>query len=292
MSCEINELQKRNVSRVNCADNDSESQPALGLPRDNLSRDHIRQDARAATATEGRTERLRAAAIERRGTDSAEMAYIPSGRFTMGDTQGDGESDENPAHPTRLEAFWIDRMEVTNSQFARFIRASGYKPKKDWQMEAPEKGRHPAVNVTWHDAAAYCRWADKRLPTEAEWEYAARGTDNRMYPWGNSWEDTRARFGGNRGSQSTAPVGAYPTGASPFKVLDLAGNVWEWVSSLYRPYPYASTDGRENPTAQYLRVIRGGSWSNFPWFLRSTNRGRVDPSDRNDVLGFRCAQEP
>jgi hypothetical protein len=153
--------------------------------------------------------------IERRGKDNAEMLYIPAGTFTMGDTHGDGYSDEKPAHRVTVADFWLDRTEVTNVQFARFVQTGGYRPQGEWQKEASNKDQHPAVYVTWNDAVAYCRWADKRLPTEAEWEYAARGTDGRKYPWGNTWEDSRARFIGNRGNQTTAPVGSYPTGGPP-----------------------------------------------------------------------------
>jgi len=237
------------------------------------------------------TEALRAGTIERRGRDNAEMVYIPSGTFTMGDTHGDGDSDEKPTHKVTVADFWLDRTEVTSAQFARFIQASSYRAEGEWQRETSGKDQHPVVNVTWNDALAYCRWADKRLPTEAEWEYAARGTDGRKYPWGNAWEDSRARFSGNRGNQATAPVGSYPTGASPFGVLDMAGNVWEWVSSLYKPYRYSLSDGREDLNASGSRVFRGGSWFFDPWNLRSANRGWHGPAHRNIDLGFRCAQD-
>jgi formylglycine-generating enzyme required for sulfatase activity len=229
-------------------------------------------------------EALRAGTIQRRGKDNAEMVFVPAGTFTMGDTHGDGYPDEKPTHPVSLPAFWLDRTEVTNAQFARFIQA-GNTAQGDWRQYASGKDQHPVVNVTWPDAVAYCRWAAKRLPTEAEWEYAARGTDNRKFPWGNAFEDNRGRFSGR-----TAPVGSYPSGASPFGVLDLAGNVWEWVASLSRPYPYSATDGREDLSAAGGRVIRGGSWSYVPRDLRSAARDRGDPADRSVDLGFRCAQ--
>lgn len=231
---------------------------------------------------------FRGGEAERLGKDNAEMVYIPAGTFTMGDTHGDGGSDEKPVHRVLVDAFWIDRTEVTNAQFARFVGAGGYAPRGDWRAEfIAGKDQHPVVNVTWHDAVAYCTWADKRLPTEAEWEYAARGLDERKYPWGNNFESSRGQF-----PARTASVGSYPSGASPFGVLDLAGNVWEWTSSLYKPYPYSSTDGREDPNVSGQRVVRGGSWNDFPMFLRSTFRLKDDPMIVHGYFGFRCALTP
>jgi formylglycine-generating enzyme required for sulfatase activity len=223
--------------------------------------------------------------IERRGKDNAEMVFIPAGTFTMGDTHGDGYVDEKPTHQVTVNDFRLDRTEVTNAQFARFVQVGGYRPQGEWQQYASGKDQHPVVMVTWHDALAYCRWADKRLPTEAEWEYAARGSDSRKYPWGNAFEDSRGRFSGG-----SAPVGSYPSGSSPFGILDLAGNVWEWTSTLYKPYPYLTTDGREDPSASGFRVRRGGSWGFEPRMLRSVLRLRGDPTNRYNYLGFRCAQ--
>jgi formylglycine-generating enzyme required for sulfatase activity len=224
----------------------------------------------------------------------AEMVYMPSGSFTMGDIHGDGKFHEVPTHRVSVEAFWLDRTEVTNVQFARFAQTTGHRPEGwlQWQDEAPGKDTHPVVNVPWRDAFAYCGWAGKRMPTEAEWEYAARGTDGRKYPWGNTWEDSRARFSGNRGSEETAPVGSYPTGASPFGVLDMAGNVWEWTSSLEWRYPYSARDGREDPSLSGVRVLRGGGWISSAWNLRTSDRYGVNPQMRNGVIGFRCAQTP
>jgi formylglycine-generating enzyme required for sulfatase activity len=184
----------------------------------------------------------------------------------------------------------VDRTEVTNTQFVQFARAAGFRPRPALLMAAQGKEDHPVVHVTWEDAVAYCRWAGKRLPTEAEWEYAARGTDGRRYPWGDTWDPSRARFEGNNGGQTTAPVGSYPAGASPFGVLDLAGNVWGWTSSLERPYPYVATDGREDPAAPGQRVTRGGGWRFRPGALRTTVRWGLEPTTQRPVIGFRCAQ--
>lgn len=132
-------------------------------------------------------------AVQRRGTDNAEMLFIPAGTFTMGDTHGGGGGDEKPAHQVTVAPFWLDKAPVTNAQFTRFVQATGYKAKGKWQdCYTRGKDTHPVVNVTWSDALAYCTWAGKHLPTEAEWEYAARGTDGRKYPWGNEWEISRA----------------------------------------------------------------------------------------------------
>jgi serine/threonine-protein kinase len=229
------------------------------------------------------------ATIQRRGRDNAEMVFIPAGTFTMGDTHGDGESDEKPAHQVRLDAFWLDRTEVTNAQFARFVQA-GNTAQGNWQQYASGKDQHPVVSVTWNDAGAYCRRAGKRLPTEAEWEYAARGADGGKYPWGNTWEGSRARFGGNRGNETTAPVGSYPTGTSPFGVLDMAGNVWEWVQEWYGPYSSGAVRNPTGASSEGRRVLLGGSWLNVPWYLRSADRNRLDPAVWSGNIGFRCAQ--
>lgn len=233
-----------------------------------------------------------ASATQRRGADDVEMVYVAAGPFTMGDTHGDGEEDERPAGRLTVPAFWLDRTEVTNAQFARFARAardSGLARGDKWVLEEG-KDQHPVVNTPWRVAVAYCRWAGKRLPTEAEWEYAARGTDGRKYPWGDAWDDRHARFDGNRGGQGAAPVGSYPTGISPFGALDMAGNVWEWVSTLYRPYPYFSRDGREIASTQDRHVFRGGSWVLSPWDLRASNREFGEAGYRSVYIGFRCAR--
>ena len=248
------------------------------------------EEASKRKAAEEEARRPKPGAIQRRGLDNAEMAYIPAGMFTMGDTHGEGWPNERPEHPVKLPAFWLDRTDVTNAQFFQFVKAVGFIPRPGLLREAKGKEQHPVVHVTWRDAAEYCRWAGKRLPTEAEWEYAARGTDGRRYSWGDTWDPSRARFEGNSTGQTTAPVGSYLAGASPFGILDLSGNVWQWTSSLERPYPYVATDGREDAAAAGLRVLRGGAWRLKPPALRSTVRWGLDPGDQRPGIGFRCAQ--
>jgi formylglycine-generating enzyme required for sulfatase activity len=229
-----------------------------------------------------------AGAIQKRGKDEAEMVFVPGGSFTMGDTAGDGDPSERPTRLVSLGNFWIDRFEVTFDQFGKFVQ-SGYKPQGKWEENKARGGNHPVVNVTWADAAAYCRWADKRLPSEAEWEYAARGTEGRKYPWGGQWDANRAAFRGNRGGKNqSSPVGSYTGGASPFGAQDMAGNVWEWTASLEKPYPYVATDGREDPQVSGARVTRGGSWYTQQDLLRASVRDFS--RSQNDKLGLRCAQ--
>jgi serine/threonine-protein kinase len=241
-------------------------------------------------AVESEAPRIPAGTVERRGADDAEMVYVSAGVFTMGDTHGDGLPNERPSSQVRVQAFWIDRTEVTFAQIARMTRATAAKPRLEKLRELRGKDQHPAIHVTWLDAAAYCRTVGKRLPTEAEWEFAARGTDGRRYPWGETWDPSRARIEEGGGGQGSAPVGSYPGGASPFGAFDMAGNVWEWTSSLEKPYPYVATDGREDPSAPGPRVIRGGAWKMKPRALRTTSRHSADPATRAPIIGFRCAQ--
>jgi iron(II)-dependent oxidoreductase len=253
----------------------------------------------------------------------AAMVRIPAGPFIMGNDAG--PEDERPEHTVDLPEFRIDRTPVTNADFAEFLNAVGPRgAKRDrlyddddndarihrnggaWRADAGYE-THPAVEVTWRGARAYCAWLGKRLPTEAEWEKAARGTDGRRYPWGNAAPDsTRARFGA--GFNETVPVGSYPRGASPYGLLDMAGNVWQWTGSLYRPYPYRAGDGREDPppgditlplerdlrlsTASEPRATRGGGHDWPAQSLSTTERGGElsrAPSSGHHNIGFRCA---
>ncbi len=238
------------------------------------------------------------------------LAEIPGGEFTMGDPSG--EPDETPRTVT-VAPFRMMHREVTNGEFAAFA-ASGHKtdpertgrgyvwknrrweavPGANWRHPhgpggtLAGRGRHPVVQVSYRDAAAFCAWAGLRLPAEAEWEFAARGTDRRLYPWGDdpprSGNLQRANFGtlsccgpdASDGYLKTAPVGSYPRGASPFGLLDMAGNVWEWTSSRF--------PGRPKEV-----VLRGGGWGNNPWCLRTSYRHGNPPDIGLDMVGFRCA---
>ena len=216
--------------------------------------------------------------------------------FTMGQ---DGSKPKNgPAHEVDLPAFEIDHFELTNDEFAQFAEQTGYltyaeqNGKKSWRDVAEGRGNHPVVYVTWNDAVAYCEWAGKRLPTEAEWEKAARGDDGRIYPWGNEFVAENGNFyeGGVRG---TTAVGSYPAGASPYGVEDMAGNVREWVEDYFLAYPGAAADadpffGEEN------RVNRGGGWFDGEEgeVVTTYNRNAGPPDiSANDDIGFRCARD-
>ncbi len=256
------------------------------------------------------------------------MVYVPAGEFIMGSDEGN--SDEQPVHTVYLDAFYIDKTEVTNAQFAAFVSATGYETDAeqkgcgwiyegagwecvqgvDWQhpfgpdTDLAGKDEHPVVQVSWNDAKAYCQWAGKRLPTEAEWEKAARGTDGRTYSWGNTFDGSRLNFCDKNcsfgwrdasvddGYAGTAPVGSYPAGASPYGALDMAGNVWEWVADWYDSDYYA-TSPESNPKGSAsgdTRVIRGGSWGTNEAYVRAAYRNRSAPDDPDYGVGFRCAR--
>ena len=229
------------------------------------------------------------------------MVEIPAGPFTMGQ---DGSKPKNgPAHEVDLPAYLIDRFEVTNDDFTVFVEATGFtsyaesNSSKNWRDAAVDKGNHPVVYVTWDDAVAFCEWRGARLPSEAEWEKAARGEDGRTYAWGNDFpaDDAVAEFGNfyETGLRSTFPVGAFEQGKSPYEVYDVAGNVREWVEDYFLAYPGAAADadpffGEEN------RVNRGGGWfDGLDGELVTTyNRNAGPPgTSANDDIGFRCAKD-
>ena len=239
---------------------------------------------------------------------AAQMVHIPAGEFTMGSDTG--SADEWPSHRLSLPAFEIDRLPITNTQFTAFLDAIGptnaagetlfdvgdsdariHRRGDRWMADAGFQD-HPVVEVSWAGARDFCAWVGKRLPTEAEWEKAARGTDGRRYPWGNAPPDaTRARFAARW--NETVPVGSFPRGVSPYGVLDLSGNVWEWVSSAYRPYPYQADDGRDEQASGPVRGTRGGGHDARADEVTTTQRGRNlsrAPRSGHHNIGFRCAR--
>jgi formylglycine-generating enzyme required for sulfatase activity len=223
------------------------------------------------------------------------LVRVPAGVFLMGSLVTDTEAsdDEKPQRRVYLEEFWIGRYEVTNAQYAAFARATG----RTWSVPAGEDN-YPVTDVSWDDAEDFCLWVSRvtdrliRLPTEAQWEKAARGPDGREFPWGEAAPDA-ARLNYDLLEKRTTPVGRYgPRGDSPYGAADLVGNVWEWTSSLYRPYPYRGHDGREDPRSRDLRVLRGGSFVSERLYARAAVRGDSLPDARGAVMGFRVSMVP
>lgn len=233
-----------------------------------------------------------------RGPITFDWVTIPAGEFLMGSDpkkDRDARSDEQPQHRVYLAEYQIARVPVTNAQYKAFMEATGHRAPGYWPTGRILWGRadHPVVYVSWADAQAFCRWAGVRLPSEAEWEKAARGADGRIYPWGDEPPDrNRCNFDRNEGG--TTPVGRYPGGASPYGVLDMAGNVWEWVADWYDDMYYATAPLRNppGPVSGSCPVLRGGSWVNVRRLVRAANRGRVDPEGWIGDIGFRCARSP
>jgi formylglycine-generating enzyme required for sulfatase activity len=235
------------------------------------------------------------------------MVLIPSGPFIMGSNPSDGKIgfevgvDEFPQRTVNLPSYRIDRFEVTVGQYLKFLKATDRTPPGDprfpeiypWSSgEVPpdELMSHPVIYVSWFDARDYCRWAGKRLPTEPEWEKAARGSDGRFWPWGNTPDDTKANVR-EYGARGTLPVGSFPEGVSPYGVHDMAGNVAEWVDDWYQAYP--GNDLARQAFGTINKVIRGGAWTLFgDPYSRLTHRTRsVEPTNRHRSIGFRCAMD-
>jgi sulfatase modifying factor 1 len=284
------------------------------------------------------------------------VIHLPAGELAMGTSEETLDTiagcqhlprswfgDEAPVHTVCVDAFAIDRHPVTNAQYSAFAAATGYRTVAEehgfglvygetfWQevtgacwrqpagpgkVTAAERHDHPVVHIAWPDAMAYCAWAGLRLPSEAEWEYAARGSSGqRMWPWGDAWDPARCNSAETTGSApigdmagwrtwwagyrsthavpGTSPVGAHPAGTSPFGVSDLSGNVQEWTASSYLPYdPDASYGDLYTRIAGRYRVIRGGSWMHYRWQTRCAERIAADPLYSNFSIGFRCAADP
>ena len=225
---------------------------------------------------------------------------IPAGEFLMGSPDDEGGKNEHPRHRVYLDAYDMDRFEVTVSRYAEFLQSTGREAPRDWaKVKIGKHSNLPVVGVSWNDAETYCRWAGKRLPTEAEWEKAARGTDGRTYPWGNEEPTPRlANFG--KGStiienvydKFLAPVDSDEAGNSPHGIHHMAGNVSEWTADWYDQDVYAKSP-RRNPTGSTndtgVKVPRGGSWLDAPGDVRSAHRIWATPATRVDHLEFRCA---
>lgn len=233
---------------------------------------------------------------------------IPAGEFSMGAASDIPQvhADEMPEHLIYLDAFWIDQTEVTNAMYAQCVQAGACAaPNNNPYFYDTARQNHPVVRVSWANAQGYCAWAGRRLPSEAEWEKAGRGSDRRYYPWGNmgpaserlNFCDQNCRDAlrdalANDGYAETAPVGSYPAGASPYNVFDMAGNVWEWVADWYSDTYYAISPASNptGPASGQFRVVRGSNWYSIPQDLRITLRFRYSPTTFLDRLGFRCAQ--
>jgi formylglycine-generating enzyme required for sulfatase activity len=252
---------------------------------------------------------------------------IPAGKFIMGSKEGNelAYGDEHPQHTLELPEFFMARFPVTNSQYQKFTDASGYVTlaenvgrensgrggfEKGFNWRTPlgrnhigQIPNHPVVQITWRDALAYVRWLNEAskdelpsgyrfiLPTEAQWEKSARGEYGNEWPWGNEFDPKRCNST-EGGKGSTTPVDAYPSGASPYGVLDMVGNVWEWTHTLFKDYPYKADDGRESEVRSGRRVLRGGSFRGDRYFARCASRFYADPDSRGSGIGFRVAVSP
>ena len=262
--------------------------------------------------------------------DGMRQMLVPAGEFTMGSTQAEVDvavaqceaivgvgncqdinlESEMPQHKVDVAEFWIDETEVTNKMYAQCVAEGGCTPPSDTTSYThdsyygnPQFDAYPVIYADWYQATAYCEWAGRRLPTEAEWEKAARGTDGRVYPWGDAFDGTKLNFcdkncpadwadkTADDGYADVAPVGSYPAGASPYGALDMAGNVWEWTKSKYVAYPYKDGDGRNDENGTDDRVLRGGSWYDDGFLVRAANRSFVNPDVGNGDIGFRCSQD-
>lgn len=226
----------------------------------------------------------------------SEMMALPSGDVILGSID---YREERPLHTARVAGFALSQFQVTQAAYAVFVDRMGYRSPRGWARgrPLPEQVNAPVVWVSARDAEAYCAWLSGetghhyRLPTEAEWVMAARGpSDKRIYPWGDAFDDLRANAWGRRSMGRLCAVGLFPAGRGPLGHQDLAGNVWEWCSTLFWPYPYRADDGREDSIADDPRAMHGGSWRSKPASIRCAVRQGEPPTDSFEVVGFRIAR--
>ncbi len=237
------------------------------------------------------------------------MVLVPAGPFIMGsdkvDTEGRAKEfgamkpwylDEHPAHTVNLPDYYIDKYEVTNAQYGLYLHATGAPVPNGWRPAnlAEENRFKPITGVNWYDADHFCRWLGKRLPTEAEWEKAARGPNGNEYPWGDTFDPMKGNTGATR-LGGVQPVGHFPEGASVYGVNDMVGNVWEWTASWYKKYP--GSDFNSDAFGETYKVIRGGGWGGvghytLDHFYRGAYRFYIDPAIGFNDAGFRCAKSP
>jgi formylglycine-generating enzyme required for sulfatase activity len=259
-----------------------------------------------------------------RAGDEMTMVFVPGGTFKMGSTDAEVEDAitlckqhyspcnrwyymrESPQHAVSLDSYWFDQTEITNARYRLCVEDGGCS-----ELQACKKGEstyndaaksdHPAVCVSWDEAQDYCQWAGGRLPAEAEWEYAFRGENSLIYPWGNSFDGTRLNYcdvncdlshaddAFDDGYQTTAPAGSYPQGASWVGVLNMGGNVAEWAADWFDKFSSDSLSNPVGPSSGREKLVKGCSWFFQPAYCRGATRGSVDPDSRMDYLGFRCA---
>lgn len=232
--------------------------------------------------------------------DGSILVWVPPGKFEM----GDGKASNCPKHRVYLDGYYLGVHCITNRQYKRFVEATGHRSPDMADLGTPiwrgqsypeSSAEHPVVCVDWEDASAYCAWASLALPTEAQWERGARGTQGLIYPWGNDWDERHCRNDNNRDSRTTCPVFDYPTGTSGYGTYNQSGNVWEWCRDWYDENSYTSSP-RENPAGPSSgldRVLRGGSWgARVSGNFRGAYRGDGDPSLRLVYIGFRPCLPP